>query len=390
MKRSACLLILCCSSSIAGTIYTVTALPFIATGINSSGQVIGVATPNGIGAWPNAPKDANQIPQQAYMYAGGGAIGIGLVGATASTVAGMNDLGAVVGDSTINGESHPYLYANGTMIDLSSALGAATLAGINDKGEIVGYTAGGSAFEYDGTTMTLLSGGAVGPSAGNSQPSNFRAGINTTGQIAASGTAPHSYSLNGPLCTATADAFVYSGGKSQAVGMPFGCGNSYGVDINDISQLLGQVVKGNNTNAFLENLKTGTATLLPTMGGNFNYVYGINDHGMVVGNSNLCSDPKAQCYYNYVATLYDNGNLINLNTFAPTSSGWVFYNATGINNNGDIVGYGTLNGVLTGFLLTAEDPPDAPEPGTWGLLTAGVFGLFVARKRKRLPKLSSD
>ena len=49
------------------------------------------------------------------------------------------------------------------------------------------------------------------------------------------------------------------------------------------------------------------------------------------------------------------GGLRDLNDLIPPNSGWVLKEARDINNSGDIVGYGSINGVNHAFLLERFD-----------------------------------
>jgi uncharacterized protein (TIGR03437 family) len=53
----------------------------------------------------------------------------------------------------------------------------------------------------------------------------------------------------------------------------------------------------------------------------------------------------------------------DLNTLIPADTGWILSLASGINDSGQIVGNGAINGVSHAFLLTPTDPMLLTEPG---------------------------
>ena len=68
---------------------------------------------------------------------------LGTLGGTSSSARDINDLGQVVGESQIAGdtEMHAFLFTNGEMKDLGTLGGTmSTACGINNKGEVVGYS----------------------------------------------------------------------------------------------------------------------------------------------------------------------------------------------------------------------------------------------------------
>ena len=97
------------------------------------------------------------------------------------------------------------------------------------------------------------------------------------------------------------------------------------------------------------------------------YANGINNSGQIVGSTNS------------QAFLYDGGTMYNLNSLLAPGSRWNLYDATAVNNNGQIVGYG-LNpaGQTDAFLLTPT-----PEPSTVVLLAVGAVALIGYRLRKK-------
>lgn len=123
---------------------------------------------------------------------------------------------------------------------------------------------------------------------------------------------------------------------------------------------------GEYSHAYLYDYSTGNLRDLGTLnGGLTSSAADINEFNQVVGTSWLVTqltslyDPTM-----YHAFLWENGGMTDLNTFIPSDSGWILTAATAINDNGDIVGSGLLNGQVHGFLLTTgqTQPPPAAEP----------------------------
>jgi probable HAF family extracellular repeat protein len=90
---------------------------------------------------------------------------------------------------------------------------------------------------------------------------------------------------------------------------------------------------------------------------------GINNLGQVVGGKYL----------------WQNGALTDLNTLIDPSSGWVITSSSDINDNGQIVGQGTLNGQSHYFLMDPVDPSGTASFAVSGFpssTTAGTAGSF--------------
>jgi probable HAF family extracellular repeat protein len=221
---------------------------------------------------------------------------LGTLGGSDSMGYGINNVGQIVGFSftTNNGAEDAFLYSNGTMTDLGPLLGGGgdNLAyAINDSAQITGYSWPG----VDGY-----------------------------------------------------HAFLYQGGQAQDLGT-LGGGFSVGTAINNLGQVAGYseiAIGGGVQHPFL--YSNGRMQDLGSLGGSLDTVGGgrpsINNAGQIVGSSNAPDDSVH-------AFFYANGVMTDLNSSLPLNSGWVLNSANAINDSGQIVGLGTLNGQTHGFLL---------------------------------------
>ena len=118
----------------------------------------------------------------------------------------------------------------------------------------------------------------------------------------------------------------------------------------------------------------------PGLGGTF--AQGINDNSQVVG---YFGSSSLNNYFR--AILYEEGTLYDLNNLIPANSGWTLEEALDINNQGQIVGTGVVNGQEQHFLLTPSNgtgSQQVPEPSTTlATLAFGAFGALKMLKHKR-------
>jgi probable HAF family extracellular repeat protein len=161
----------------------------------------------------------------------------------------------------------------------------------------------------------------------------------------------------------------------------FGGNSSFSQSINDAGQVTGlsEITPG-NTNLYRAFRTTPTGTLadpgadLGTLGGPVSAGRAINSRGVVVGESDTAAGPRH-------AFIYDT-QMRDLNLLIPRGTGWELIRAYGINDAGQITGWGTINGQEHAYLLT---PVAVPEPGGFGLVGGALVGAWLARRRARTP-----
>ena len=163
------------------------------------------------------------------------------------------------------------------------------------------------------------------------------------------------------------------------------------MDINNNNMVVGFTGSNSSTGeysfAFLYNYEKDTIINLGTLPSNgpgsepglTSSAYDINDLNQVVGHSWLVTantslnDPTK-----YHAFLWEKGQMTDLNDLPdlPLPEGWILTRAKGINEHGDIVGVGLLNGIEHGFLLsngTISGPPPAQNQPPVAVASADVY-----------------
>jgi probable HAF family extracellular repeat protein len=300
-----------------------------AFGINNRAEVVGCSALSGFSCG------------HAFFFDGGAMLDLGtLPGGTDSVAYAINNRGQVVGTSALAGFNfglpfgHAFLFSDGQMSDLGTLGGSWSEAfAINASGDVAGgaYIAGDTtehAFVYDKGTMSDIS------PPGSTISVAF--GINASDEVAGLAYAP------GPR------AFLFRHGQATLLGT-LGGSDSEAKAIN----ASGEVVGGANlpgdttTHAFL--YRHGQMIDLGSLGGSvgLSEALAINDAGLIVGISTTAPGlAPIHAFLSYGPTM------VNLNDLIPAGSGWDLEWATGINNRGQIVGFGIHGGEQRAYLLT--------------------------------------
>jgi probable HAF family extracellular repeat protein len=321
--------------------------PF-ARAINGPGQVVGeeVAPSTNLHAFlwtPGAPNGTS-----------GGAVDLGTLGSRDSVALGINGSGQVVGQAdTTSGAQAAFLWTpaapngtSGTMVDLGTLGGPEIIAlgnpgsaafGINGSGQVVGWsvtTSGAqAAFLWTPATPNGTSGtmAALPTLAGDT--AGYAYGINDSGQV---------------VGIAGSAAFLYSGGQ-----------------MIDLGSLAGS---------------TGTIG-----------AYAINAGGQVVGGSDMSSGLPHAFLWTPTTRNGTSGTMVDLNTLISANKVTLEY-ALGINDQGQIVGYGVFNNNIHAFLLTPTSTAKAlAQPASSTAMTSSSGPLISSSGQMPLaPILSSS
>jgi probable HAF family extracellular repeat protein len=89
--------------------------------------------------------------------------------------------------------------------------------------------------------------------------------------------------------------------------------------------------------------------------------------------------------YQQYAFLYEKGSFTDLSNLNEVkSAGWTISTVSAINNSGQIVGYGLLNGQQRAFMLSNFAAPEI-DAGN-GMLALSVLGGLLALRKKKAGK----
>ena len=345
------------------------------TALSESGNVAGYCTSAaGQNLLINSPTT------HVFLYSKGAMTDLNVTSPTTAFPTGVNDSGVVVGGavkaslSSESASAAPFIYENGAVQSGPGQIQSALPLAVNNAGQMVATSlqVGGGSFNFfvqsqafldvlSGSTVTQL---AAPPGGGSSAAF----GINSSGVIAGAGVAQNA---------AVVTPLLWKNSMPQALPLLSGFPNALATSVNDSGVAAGvafsiDFTKISDANATGHGVifSNGSVTDLGVLPGDASSMAtGINNSGSVVGFSSnqppsfalqltgLIGSPASR----YHAFLYSGGKMYNLTNQLVSGSGWQLSFATAINNAGQIVGTGLINGAQHAFLLT---PVAAPAIGS--------------------------
>lgn len=342
-----------------------------------------------------------------------------LPGGLFSRATDINSSGQVVGHSgTASAFAHPFLWESSAGMqdlgDLPDGRGVSYAEGINSSGQVVGWS------ESSITTHAFLwtsSGGIqdLGDLPGGQDYSSANA-INAAGQVVGVS------SMAGPRLRPF--LWTSTGGMQDLGTLPGGSGGE-AHDINDIGQIVGSATLPGNpfSHAFFRDTTGGLQDLGTLPGGNSSVALAVNALGHAAGYSTAAGTTQFRAFFwspdtgmqnlgilpgredvSYYASDINGSNQVvgriyppgargggfiwtadagmqNLNHLLDVSSvGWDIWEANGINDFGQIVGWGAPTPGSQGHAILLTP---LPEPSTRGLLIAvGVVAVLRIRSKR--------
>jgi probable HAF family extracellular repeat protein len=354
----------------AQTSYTVSDLGLLT---DNNGEVVGGASVNVRGDVVGQEILAAGA-RRAFLWRGGQSLDLGTLGGPSAGARGINALDFVAGAADrADDTEHAVLWRISRELspeslhsqDLGTFGGDASEGnGINDFGFVVGfaYTPNPDptfTLQFGQTAHAFVWVGRLHDLGTLGGPNSIAIGINNKGTVV--GWSQASLDL-GDFGIPNLHAAIWKGGKITDMGS-FGGPISLALAVNNQDIAVGQsMLPSFSSHAFV--WQGGVLTDLGTLpGDSASGASGINDLGLIVGFS---AGDAGQS-----ACLWQGGQPIDLNA-RISDPAWQLAVANSINDAGQIVGYGLLNGALHGFLLTPTEQD--------------VRGDTSAAQRAQLPK----
>jgi uncharacterized protein (TIGR03437 family) len=300
----------------------------------------------------------------------------------------VNDAGTVVGmaasfDNIATITAQPITNSTGTLRALAGApLDLVPLA-ISSRGVIAGTRVMSvDVFEtaFSSAAVTFSNGQSTQLAPYGSLAEAAAIGMSPSGMVAG-------FSSDTTFNTVTPT--IWQASTPSALPVPSGFVNAIATGVNDAGQVAGLAFHGNpsdgKSEAFWFDGKS-SVDLGTLPGSTGSAALGINSSGWMVGFTNPHSgglDPLTTIARNQKAVLWAGGSIYDLATLVNNATGWNLAYATALNDAGQIVGAGTINGAIHVFLLTPAAPgidrvvgAGLSTPPVSGLSPNGIFTVF--------------
>ncbi len=307
--------------------YTITDLGILpgwneadAYAINNSGQIVG---------WSAVASNGHP---HAFLWEDGVMEDLGALSADRTRAHDISESGVVVGSRQgPHGKYYPVAWKHGAIIELCGGEGYAR--GVNNRGQIVGHsdsTNNGGCIWEDGEITGLAGGNWAGAF-----------GINEAGRI---------------VGQEGGQAVLWEKNTIRYLGILPGYDSSAAGDINNSGAIVGCSMRLEEDprdpfpypeHFFRASLwEDDVLTDLGTLGGENSSAGAINNRGQVVGWADNADGDRR-------AFIWDGHNgMLDLNDLLEDGSDWTLFEASDINDSGQIVGTGYLDGQKRAFLMT--------------------------------------
>ncbi len=319
------------------------------------------------------------------------------LGAVGQYIVRINEAGQVAGSMEMpDGTTQAFTWTAGHLSTLGTLVGDSNAWGLNDRGQAVGWAAAAAA-GTDPRAVLWQDGIIQDLNEGTMPRITVAMAINNSGQI---------------LARSTTSTYLLDDGTWHNLGF------QEGLALNEAGQAAGAKDTGQaDTNGAIAHAVFWNGQSLQdlgTLGGKRSQAWDINNAGLLVGAANGPESPygyaDTACYWDALgihqipivgttseafavndigqivgmygpptdtshghAFIYSGGIAQDLNDLIDPASGWLLGQAWDINNAGQIVGAGLLDGQRRSFILTP-----VPVPGTLALFLPGL--LWMRRK----------
>lgn len=302
-----------------------------ALGINDAGQVVGISG------------------GRAFLWnSNTGMQNLSTFGRNVSRALGVNNAGQVVGEF----DGRAFLWDSSSGIQDLGTLGgnfSAALA-INNAGQVAGISTTGNGNEVRAFFWESSTGMQNLGTLPNFPSDSIARGINDTGQVVG----------ESGDCNVGCSAFLWNSDTGMQNLGTLGRNVSRALGVNNAGQVVGE----SNGRAFLWDSSNGMQNLGTLPGDNFSRAWDINNAGQVVGESGNRT------------FLLQNGVMSDLNNLILSGSGWSnLLDARAINDAGQIIGSGEIEGQTHAFLMTPiETSPALPGSGSITIANVETIG----------------